>query len=306
MKKYSIFSILLIALISIVIYLQDNTTTTLSIFGINITLLDAVWVALFLSLFFLFSLIYFGIINIKEYFFKKNLNKDIETLIQNIKNKILYKNETKNTKILNELNTFTKNINGLNILPKKIEKFEFLEDLEKLINGEVIEIEKYKLKEDNPWFIQNVKNRIKKDESFAKEVLKKYKNEELKKEAFKIFAKTAPISEILKFDYEITLDIILSHIDDKDVKFLIQKSKLTPKEEIEVAKAIYQKFDPDSEFEIVENLKYASAYLALKYEHLEKAKEIIEANNLKFFEYFLKLRESGIKADIDEYIKSSI
>ena len=306
MKKYSIFSIILIALISIVIYLQDNTTTTLSIFGINITLLDAVWVALFLSLFFLFSFIYFGIINIKEYFFKRNLNKDVETIIQNIKNKILYKNEAKNTKILNELNNFTKNINGLNIIPKKIEKFEFLEDLEKLINGEVIEIEKYKLKEDNPWFIQNIKNRLKKDENFAKEVLKKYKNEELKKEAFKIFSKTASIAEILKFDYEITLDVILSHINDKDVKFLIKKAKLTPKEEIEVAKAIYQKFDPDSEFEIVESLKYANAYLALKYEHLEKAKEIIEANNLKFFEYFLKLRESGIKVDIDEYIKSSI
>jgi len=306
MKKYSIFSIILITLISILIYLQDNMGTTLSIFGINITLPNALWIALFLTLFFLFSLIYFGIINIKEYFFKRNLNKDIEILTQNIKNKIFYKNETKNTKILNELNAFIKNINGLNINPKKIEKFEFLEDIEKLKNGEVIGIDKYKLKEDNPWFIQNIKNRLKKDENFAKEVLRKYKNEELKKEAFKIFAKTAPISEILKFDYEITLDILLSHINDKDVKFLIQKAKLTPKEEIEVAKAIYQKFDPDSEFEIVENLKYASAYLALKYEHLQKAKEIIEENNLQFFEYFLKLRENGIKVDIDEYIKSSI
>ena len=50
----------------------------------------------------------------------------------------------------------------------------------------------------------------------------------------------------------------------------------------------------------------ASAYLALKYEHLQKAKEIIEENDLKFFEFFLKLRENGIKADIDEYIDSKI
>ena len=306
MKKYSIFSIILIASISITIYIQDNTTTTLSIFGTNITLLNAVWVALILILFFLFSFIYLKIINIKGYIFKKRLNKDIEIITQNIKNKILYKNEIKNTKILNELNAFIKNINELNIIPKKIEKFEFLEDLEKLINGEVIEIGKYKLKEDNPWFIKNIKNKLKKDENFAKDVLKKYKNEELKKEAFKIFAKTASISEVLKFNYEITLDIILSHINDKDVKFLIKKAKLNPKEEIEIAKAIYQKFDPDSELKIVENLKYASTYLALKYEHLQKAKEIIEANNLKFFEYFLKLRESGIKADIDEYIKSPL
>jgi len=50
-------------------------------------------------------------------------------------------------------------------------------------------------------------------------------------------------------------------------------------------------------------LKYGYAYLALKYEHLEKAKEIIEENNLKIFEYFIKLREHQ-KIEIDEYLQS--
>jgi len=190
--------------------------------------------------------------------------------------------------------------------PKKCEKFEFLEDIEKLQNGEVIEISKYKLKEDNPWFILNIKNRLKKDENFAKDVLKKYKNDELKKEAFKIYAKNASINEILKYDYEIDKEIIKAHITDENVKPLLQKAKLLPNEEIEIAKEIYQSIDPDKEFEIIEPLKWASAYLALKYEHLQKAKEIIEENELKFFEYFLKLKEAGVKADIDEYIDSKI
>ena len=309
MKKYTLFSIILIALITLLVYIEENTSTTFYLFGIDITLPNAVWTAIFLGLFFLFSVIFFGVLNIKEYFYKKNIQKDIETLITNIKNRILYKKPLqKEIKILKNCNNFVNNIEGLNIKPKKCEKFEFLEDIEKLLNGEVIEISKYKLSDDNPWFIMNIKNRLKKDPTFAKEVLKKYKNDELKQIAFKIFAtnEKTSVSEILKFDYEITFDIIKAHIKDPDLKLLLQKARLTPKEEVETARAIHQTIDPDKEFEILEPLKWGSAYLALKYEHIEKAKEIIEENELKFFEYFLKLREAGIKADIDEFIDSQI
>jgi hypothetical protein len=307
MKKYTLFSIILIALITLLVYIEENSVATFSLFGINITLPNAIWTAIFLTIFFIFSTIFFGILNIKEYFYKKNIRKDIETLITNIKNRILYKQPIhKEMKILKNCNNFVKNIEGLNIKPQKCEKFEFLEDIEKLRNGEVIEISKYKLSENNPWFIQNIKNRLSKDESFAKEVLKKYKNEELKKLAFKIFAKNASISEILKYDYEIDADIIKAHLTDPDVKFLLEKAKLTPRVEIEIAKTIHQTIDPDKEFEILKPLKWASAYLAFKYEHLQKAKEIIEENELKFFEFFLRLKEAGVKADIDEYIDSEI
>ena len=307
MKKYTIFSIILIALITLLVYIEENNVSTFGLLGINITLPNAVWTAVFLGIFYIFSVIFFGVLNIKEYFYKKNIQKDIEILITNIKNRILYKNPLKKeVKILKYCNNFVNNIKGLQIEPKKCERFEFLEDIEKLLNKEVIEISKYKLNEDNPWFIQNIKNRLNKDENFAKDVLKKYKNEELKKLAFKIYAKKANISEILKYNYEIDKEIVLAHIKNPDVKYLLEKAELTPKEEIEIAKALHQRFDPDKEFEIVKPLKWASAYLAFKYEHIEKAKEIVEENELKFFEFFLKLREAGIKADIDEYIDSEI
>ncbi len=307
MKKYAIFSIILIGIITLFVYMEDNSITSFNLAGIHLSLPNAVWTALFLTIFFISSIIFFGILHIKEFFYKKNLQKDIEILTTNIKNKILFKEPLKKeVKILKNCNNFINNIEGLEIKPKKCEKFEFLEDIEKLLNGEVIEISKYKLNENNPWFIQNIKNRLNKDENFAKDVLKKYKNEELKKLAFKKLAGKASINEILKYDYEIDFDIINSHLNDPDVKFLLKKAKLTPNEEIEIARNLHQTFDPDKEFEIIEPLKWGSAYLAFKYEHIEKAKEIVEANNLKFFEFFLKLRANGIKADIDEYIDSKI
>lgn len=303
MKKYFIFGIIFISLITLLVYIQNNAFTTFSIAGINISLPNAVWIALFLGVFFIFSIIFIAFINLKNSIFQKNVKKDTQTIINNIKNKILYLDQTKEAKVLKQINNFTQNIKGLEILPKKIEGFEFLEDIEKLKNGEVIEISKYKLKDDNPWFILNIKNRLKKEPNYAKEVLKKFKNEELKKEAFYIWAKDAKIDEILKYPYEITLDIIKAHINDPDVKKLLEKAKLKPLEEIEVAKELYSTKDPDSELEIIKPLKWGYAYLAIKYSHFDLAKEIVEENNLKFFEYYLELPK---KDDIDAYIQSQI
>ncbi|WP_457565051.1 hypothetical protein [Caminibacter sp.] len=307
MKKYIIFSLIFIALSVLFVYIENNSFTSFSIAGINISLPNAVWVGLFLGLFFLFTLIFMLFINLKNSLFQKNVKKDIKTIIENIKNKILYKNETKEVKTLKNINSFVKNnLSGLEIIPQKTENFEFLEDIKKMKEGEVVDISKYKLKDDNPWFILNVKNRMKKDPAYAREVLKKFKNEELKKEAFYIYAKTAPVYEILKYEYPITLDIVLAHIFEERFKELLKKATLTPMEEIKVAREIYGKKDPNSELETIEPLKWGYAYLAFKYEHIELAKQIIEENNLKFFEFFLKLRVNGIKADIDEYIDSKI
>jgi hypothetical protein len=307
MKKYTIFSLIFIALVTLFVYIENNSFTTFELGGINISLPNAVWTAFFLGLFFIFSIIFMLFINLKSSLFQKNIKKDIQTLINNIKNKILYKNDTKPTKTLNSINEFVvKNIEGLNILPKKTEKFEFLEDIQKLQNGEVVDISKYKLKDDNPWFILNVKNRMKKDPAYAREVLKKFKNENLRKEAFYIYAKTAPIYEILKYEYPITLDIVLAHVFEERFKELLEKAELKPIEEIEVARKMYGTKDPDTELETIKPLKWGYAYLAFKYEHIDLAREIIEQNDLKFFEFFLQLRLNGIKADIDEYIDSKI
>jgi hypothetical protein len=304
MKQYSIFSIIFIALITLFVYIEDNSITSFNIFGINLSLPNAVWIAIFLGLFYILSIIFFMFIHLQNFFYKKNIQKDIEIMINNIKNAILYKNNFKDVKILKYCNNFVKNIKGLEIEPNPTEKFEFLGDIKKLKNGETIEISKYKLNENNPWFILNVKNRIKNDKKYSNEVLKKFKNEELKKEAFYIYAKTAPISEIIKYDYPITKDIILAHINDKDLDKLIQKIKLNKFDQIEIAKAIYGTRTPDEELDITKPLPYANAYLALKYEHIEKAKKIIEEHSLKLFEYLIKLKECGIKVEVDEYLQT--
>ena len=307
MKKYIIFSVLLIGTISLFVYTQTNATTTFSLFGIRITLLDAVWMAIFLILFFILSLIFMGVLNIKNYFLSKNIKKDKEFILTHIRNKILFKDsKLKEVKILKDIFNFSNLINGLEIEAKKIDGFEFLEDLEKIKKGEVVDLKKYKLRNDNKWNILNTLNRIKIDKDFAKDMLLKPINEEVKKAAFYIVIEEMSINEMLRYNYDIPFEVVKKHVRDENFNKLLNRIKLSPIEEIEIAREIHQTIDPDKEFEILKPLKWASAYLALKYEHLQKAKEIIEENDLKFFEFFLKLRENGIKADIDEYIDSKI
>ena len=303
MKKYFIFGLILIGLITLFVYIENNSFTSFAVMGVDVSLPNAVWVGIFLSFFFIFSLMFLGYIDLKNKIYQKNIKKDTKTILENFKNKILHINTAKNVKLLKEINVFSENIKGLSIVPKQTKGFEYLEDLKKLKSGEVIDIGKYKLKEDNPWFIMNVKNRLKKEPSYAKEVLKKFKNEELKKTAFYMYAKSAKIDEILKYPYDITFEIVKAHINDEQLSALLKKAKLKPKEEIETAKIIYGTKTPDIELDILKPLKWGRAYLAIKYSHFDLAKEIVESNNLKFFEYYLKLPK---KDDIDEYISSQI
>ena len=127
MKKYLIFSIIFIGLVTLLVYTQDNSFTTFSFFGIHLSLPNAIWIAIFLGIFFLLSIIFFSIVNLKNTFFQKNVNKDINNLLENIKNKIFYLSNTKKIKVLNDINDFVINhIEGLKILPKENPKFEFL------------------------------------------------------------------------------------------------------------------------------------------------------------------------------------
>ena len=300
MRKYLIISLIFISLVVLAIYTQDNAN--LNFFGIVLPV--SLWAGIVLVIFWLFSIGYFSIVSFKNFFYQKRIQKDLRALIENIKNKILFKNLFKDTKELKDLNEFVKLIDGLKITPKKIKNFEFLEDLEKLEKGEVVELKKYKLDDKNPWVIKNYENKLNKDQKFAREPIKKDGPNYLKNKAKKIYATIAPVYEILNLDIEIDFEILKARIEDKEFKKLLDKAKLAPIEEIEIAKMIKNN-NPDEEIKLFENKPWGQAYLALKYNHLDLAKEIIAANNLKFFEYFLKVKETS-QADIDEYIASRI
>jgi hypothetical protein len=297
MKKYTIISFIFIALVGLLIYVNSDSSTTFDMFGIHITLYNAVWFMVFLFIFYLISIIYFAIIKYKTFAFEKNIKKDKLNLIKNIENKILFKDKILPVKILKECEEFVEMIEGLVIKPKKSEIFTFMEDVEKLQNGEVIDLSKYKFSSKNPWVIKNLENRIEKEDlSAAKDALK---IESLKEKALFLLAKKAEVNEILANNYPIYKETILNNLESSRLKELIEKSDLKSDEYIEIAKTLYKKEEnnPENVITLFENKIVPYVYLLIKYEMLDKAKELAHENDLKFFKYYLDLKEKNIKLD---------
>jgi len=188
-------------------------------------------------------------------------------------------------------------VEGLTIKPKQSNIFPFMKDLEKLEKGEIVDLSKYKLEQNNPWILKNLENRIdKEDLKAAKEGLK---IDSLKEKALKLLSKKAPLKEILANNYPIYKDTILNNLESNRLKELIEKSNLKNDEYIEIAKILYQKEknNPENIINLFENKIVPYVYLLIKYEMLDKARELAKENDLKFFEYYLDLKEKNIKLD---------
>jgi len=304
MKKYSIISIIIIGLAGLFTYINTNATTTFNLFGVNITLLNAVWTMLFLTVFYIVSIIYFSIEKFKNFTFSRNIKKDKENILKNIENKILYKNKLFPIKELTKLEEIVEMIEGDKFKFKESETFPFINDLLKLQNGEIVDLKKYKFSKDNPWYLKNIENKIdKEDINAAKEAL----DTPLKEKALRLLSKKADIKEILANDYPITKETILNNLKSPRLKELIEKSNLTNKEYIEIAQTLYKDTEvPEELLEIFEGKIVPYIYLLIEYEMIDKALELSKENDIKFFEYYLLLRSNGVKIDIKEYMNATI
>ena len=297
MKKYTIISFIFIILVGLLTYMNTDSSTTFNMLGVNVTLYNAVWSIMFLSVFYLFSIIYFAILKYKNFVFEKNIHKDKLNIIKNIENKILFKEKIFPVKIIKDIDGFVEMIEGLKITPKKSKIFPFMEDLEKLQNGEVVDLKKYKFSETNPWVLKNIENGINSDDlTLVKQALK---IDSLKEKALEVLGKKASISEILANNYPISKETILNNLDSDRLKELIDKSNLKSDEYILLARELYKKEanNPENVMNLFKDKIVAYIYLLIKYEMLDKARELSKENELKFFEYYLDLKEKNIKLD---------
>jgi len=303
MKKYTIISFIIIGFIGLFTYINTNESSTFNVLGIDITMPNAIWVMVFLFIFYLISIIYFTIEKIKNFAFSRNIKKDKTNLFNNIKNKILYKNKLYPIKELTNLEDIIEMIEGDKFIFKESE-IDFINDLAKLQKGESVDLKKYKLDKNNPWVLKNLENKIANgDIKAAKEAL----NTPLKDKAIQLLSKEASVEEILSNNYPISKETILNNLNSPKLKDLIDKSNLSNEEYIEIAQTLYKQTDiPEKLLELFKNKIVPYTYLLIEYEMIDKAKEIAKENNLKIFEYYLLLREKGVKIDIKEYLNAKI
>ena len=123
--------------------------------------------------------------------------------------------------------------------------------------------------------------------------------------------KKATIQELLQKNLPITKEQIINNLEtlsEKELKKAIENSNLKPRDYIEIAKLCYKKMgdNPELLFSIFEKRVEAYTYLLIQFEMIEKAIELSKENDIKFFEFYLKLRENAEKIDIEEYLDATI
>jgi len=302
-RKYIIASILLVAIIAgyVASFNQADYTLQIVEIGFKQTLPMYIWIIVpAIVLFFatIFHMIYYGA---KGYFQRRAIDNDLSKLTLIIKDRLLKKKSNLLLKtpalkeIGNILNKIDLNAKEIDTDSKEIK--EAVKVINKIDNGEYISNKELKLSSDNPLFIKNIKNRIKKDDNFAIEVLKQSKSydKELVSCAFFQVLENKSIATIKKVIEDVTLTKEMTKAllkkdstSSKELAFsnseilqYIQDVKFTNEELIEIAKNYKRIMSPEQIIKLFEDiaaydesLSVSYLYILFEYQMIEQAREI--------------------------------
>ena len=334
-KKYMAAGLLLILIIGLYVFSFEGGRYTLDFFGVNISLPIAVWVIVPAIILYLFTLIHMMFYGAIEFSKKRALKKGHKNFIKATKNVLLGLDN--NVQFKSEwLKLPGAILNIFNIDPRKRAKKvpneeiqEILDLKEKLDNGEVVDLSKYRLPIDNPLVLQNLENKLKKDKLYADGILKNCpdKNLSLCKKAFREFAKYAPLDQIKKYEkegYKIDreiFEIIIDRLNAKehpldlkndDIVDLIKNLDFEKEDFIALAKKLKSKMNPDALIFLFERLfnefpKASDAYLFILFElqMIDKVREILENSSVDEYVKFknlLFLIDNGKNFDIEDFV----
>ncbi|MFA6136555.1 MAG: hypothetical protein WC667_00575 [Sulfurimonas sp.] len=241
LKKYTIASFLFIGIVGWYIYAYvSQTSIAIDLFGLPLPSLSvAVWAIVPLVIYYIATLIHISFYSLVGSFRLRKYEKDYEKLIDSIVDAYLgkanrnYDFKTPKYKLLGTL------IENSTLFPAKNMSLEIdnekiktvLKLIEDIKNGEVVELKKYSLPSTNALVIQNEKNRYKKGDIAAEDILSradKY-DSSLCGEAYVDLCKSAPLAVIEKNKSFLTKDalfVILARINADENALAISNETL--------------------------------------------------------------------------------
>lgn len=329
LKHFIVYSLIYIGLVGIFAFVQNASSYRVSFLGVGLELPVALWFVLPIVIFAflaIFHVTWSGIANFRQ---KQAIKSDEDTYEEYAKEVLLgiesdkkfktdvFKTSNKITKFLSPWHT-----NLVDIENEEIS--EIIDILEKLKNGEVVELKKYKLNDDNPLIIKNEFNKLKKDSSYAGEILKDKKtlDDELSKTAYDIALKNFSFFDIKKLPFEISKDEAILLVDrySKEEDFEMTKDDLfnllvlidsDKYGYVKLAKSLVKKIEPDVLIALFnklnskkENATYAYLYLLYEFGMMEELKDILNySDEYPEFEILMYLRDQGKSISADYFFR---
>lgn len=324
LKKYFIFSVILIVAVVGFTFSLDLGEYNITLFDYSLTLPAFVWVILPISILALATylhLMFYGLLN---YLKQRAITKDYESMIKLIKSGLLEKNDEYKFKTT-EFKNLSSILSSLKIDVKDNRFSSSDEELNKIVgniqdikSGKFVSDKSFKANETSALSNQNILNKVDEQIDFAVDVLKKPENfsSEVVSKAFDNVLKEKSMTTMKKLYKNVKLDKEMAKkLFEKDV--FNNEFGLAQEEIIKIVKDLdYKKDDylalaknyetilkPDQNIALFEKLStesedatFAYLHVLFEYEMIDRAKEVLantKDNEYAPFKALLALKESG-------------
>ncbi|MBP3223802.1 MAG: LapA family protein [Campylobacter sp.] len=321
-KQFFVYSVIYIGIIAAVIFTQESASYTLSLLGHSLTLPVAVWVVLPLALYMLLALCHLGFYGFMVYRKNRAIQKDVSSYDEMTKEVLLGLETNRNfkTEFFKDPSDITKILSPwydsseLDIKNESLK--EIVDVVEKVKNGEVVDLKKYKLPKSNGMFLQNELNRLDAEPDYAREILKTkgVYNDQITKKAYKILVDKGDYSAIKTYNefqdsddikriVERATDESEFEVSSEELFNLINSDKFSDKDFIYFAKKLKDHLNPEQYRTFFERLKNQNssateAYLYALYElgmidELREQLHMSDGDEFDKFQILLFLRDNG-------------
>ncbi|MCK4973733.1 MAG: hypothetical protein KAR81_00645 [Sulfurimonas sp.] len=335
-KRYTIAALVLIILVGWYVYaFVTQASTSIEFFGVTMPPLSiAMWTVVPLILLYIASVAHMSFYSFLGSLKLRKYEKDYEKIVDAIVDAYLGKENRSHSFKTDRYQLLGALVDNATIFPsaelnsdidnKKIS--EILDLINRVKNGESVELKKYSLPSYNQLVIQNEKNRYKNGNITADEILNngsKY-DESICKDVYIDFVKQAPLSAIEKYKKSLTKESLFEilarvnaeenslEVSNESLISLFNDLELSSDDYIKASQKLSKGMNPEQRIKLFETLSNENenvmeAYLFTLFdlEMLAPANEILETsqnNEYVYFKAYSSLRECGKHFDINLFI----
>lgn len=320
-KHFVVYSLIYIGLIGAATFVVNPNSYEIVLFGVGVRLPIAIWFVLPLLLLVIMAILHVSYYGVKTANVRYAIKSDME-IYENYAKEILLGVETDKkfkTSTFKTANEVTKYLSPWHDNEPNLEDpdiTEVINLLNSVNSGKVVDLKKYKLKNDNPVVLKNEHNKLSSDPKYAVEILKNSANfnSELNKSAYQTMLKNASYFDIKKYSFEKSKEdirlLINRYASDTsfemtkdDLILLLSDKDFREDEYISMAKELSARIEPDTLVAIFDRLKdkkqdAGEAYLYLLYEFgmIEELREKLlysDGEDHDKFEVLVYLRDHG-------------
>ncbi|MFY9075807.1 hypothetical protein CRU99_10520 [Malaciobacter mytili] len=324
LKKYILFSILLIVLVFGYVFSIEAGEYKVTVLDISITLPVAIWVILPLLILFIGSVAHIMFYGFKSYLKYRSITKDEENISESIKSYLLQKSDKTSYKtkafkdisnILSQINFDVKD-NAFTTSNEEINKI--VSQIKDIKSGIYVQDKSLKLEPNSSLAHKNLLNRLNSEIDFCLEVIKKpmnYSSDALK-QAFLNIVEQKSMTTVKKLYENVSLDKEMAEklfeksaknpefaLSNEEIIKITKNLDYDKLDYINLAKLFKNSFTPDDLISLFEELSKevessvdAYFYILFEFEMIDRIRELLTTytnDDFPAFRALIQLKDSG-------------